>query len=50
MRLHKVAINQNVVYAYDHKIIKPLSENVVHECEKCGGRISESKKHHQELT
>jgi hypothetical protein len=49
MLLHGVAINQNVVYVDDHKVIKPFSENVIHECAKCGGRIGESKKHHQEL-
>jgi hypothetical protein len=30
MLLHRVVINQNVVYVYDHKIIKPFPENVVH--------------------
>jgi hypothetical protein len=49
MLLHGVAINQNVVYVDDHKVIKPFSENVIHECAKCGGRIGESKRHHQEL-
>jgi len=44
---HRDVINQNVVYVYDHKIIKPLSENVIHECAKCGRCIGESKRHHQ---
>jgi hypothetical protein len=47
MLLHKVVIDQNVVYVYDYKIIKPLLENVIHECAKCGGCIGESKRHHQ---
>jgi len=47
--LHKVVIDQNVIYVYDHKIIKPFLENVVYECAKCGECIGESKKHHQEL-
>jgi hypothetical protein len=49
MLLHKVVIDQNAFYVYDHKIIKPLSKNVVHECAKCGGCIGESKRHHQEF-
>jgi hypothetical protein len=48
MFIHLVTINQNVVYVYDHKIIKPLLENVVDECAKCGECIGESKKYHQE--
>jgi hypothetical protein len=47
MFLHKVIIDQNVVYVYDLKIIKPLLENVVHECVKCDKCIGESKRHHQ---
>jgi hypothetical protein len=43
MFFHIVVIDQNVVYVYDHKIIKPLLENVVHECAKCGKCIGESK-------
>jgi hypothetical protein len=46
MLLHGVAINQNVVYVDDHKVIKPLSENVIHEGAKCGGCICEPKRHH----
>jgi hypothetical protein len=46
MLFHKVVIDQNVVYVYDHKIIKPPPENVIHECAKCGGCIGESKRHH----
>jgi hypothetical protein len=42
---HIVAIDQNLVYVYDHKVIEPLSKNVVHECAKCGGCINESKRH-----
>jgi hypothetical protein len=49
MLLHAVAINQNVIYVDDDKVIKPLSENVIHEGAKCGGCIGESKMHHQEL-
>jgi hypothetical protein len=49
MLLHKITINQNVIYAYDHKIIKPLSKNVIHEGAKCGGCIGESKMHLQKL-
>jgi hypothetical protein len=37
MLFHGVAINQNVIYVDDHKVIKPLSENVIHEGAKCGG-------------
>jgi hypothetical protein len=43
MLLHKVVIDQNVIYVHDHKVIKPLSDNVIHEGAKCGGCISESK-------
>jgi hypothetical protein len=49
MLFHKVVIDQNVIYMYDHKIIKPLLENVIHGFEKCGECIGESKRHHQEL-
>jgi hypothetical protein len=49
MLFHKVVIDQNVVYVYDHKIIKPLAKNVVHECAKCGECMGECKMHHQEL-
>jgi len=49
MLLHGVAINQNVIYVDNHKIIKPFSKNVVHEGAKCGRCIGESKRHHQEL-
>jgi len=38
--LYGVVINQNVVYVNDHKVIKPLSENVIHEGAKCGGCIT----------
>jgi hypothetical protein len=46
MFLHGINIDENVVYVYDHKIIKPLSKDVIHECAKCGGCIGESKRHH----
>jgi hypothetical protein len=46
MLLHRVVIDQNVVYVYNHKVIKPLLENVIHESAKCGGCIGESKRHH----
>jgi hypothetical protein len=49
MLLHGVVINQNVVYVDDHKVIKPLLENVIHEGAKCGGCIGEPKRHHQEF-
>ncbi len=49
MLLHKVSIDQNAVHVYDHKIIKPLLENVIHESAKCDECINESKNHHQEL-
>jgi hypothetical protein len=49
MLLHGATINQNVVYVDDHKVIKPLSENVIHEGAKCGGCIGEAKRHHQEF-
>jgi len=49
MFLHGIVIDQNVVYVNDHKIIKSLSENVIHEGVKCGGCIGEPKRHHQEL-
>jgi hypothetical protein len=38
-----------IVYVNDHKVIKPFSENVIHESAKCGGCIGEPKGHHQEL-
>jgi hypothetical protein len=49
MLFQKVVIDQKVVSVYNHKIIKPLLENVVHECAKCGMCIGESKQHHQEF-
>ncbi len=49
MLLHKVVIDQNDVYVYDHKIIKPFLKNVVHECAKCGKCIGECQKHHKKL-
>jgi len=49
MLLHGIAIDQNVIYVYEHKIIKPLTKNVVHERAKCGERIGESEGHHQEF-
>jgi hypothetical protein len=49
MLFHKVVIDQNVVYVYDHKIIKPLFKNVVHKCAKCGRCIGELRRHHQKL-
>jgi hypothetical protein len=49
MLFHRVAIDQNVIYVYDHKVIKPLLENVIHESAKCGECIGESKRHHQEF-
>ncbi len=39
MLRHRVAIDQNVIYVYDHKVIKPFSKNVIHEGAKCGGCI-----------
>jgi hypothetical protein len=29
MFFHKVVIDQNIVYVYGHKVIKPLLENVI---------------------
>jgi hypothetical protein len=49
MFLHKVVIDQNVIYVYNHEAIKALLENVILEGEKCGEYIGESKRHHQEL-
>ncbi len=49
MLFHIVAIDQNVIYVYDHEVIKPLLENVIHESAKCGKCISESKRHHQKF-
>jgi hypothetical protein len=49
MLLHKIVIDQNVVYVYDHEVIKPLPEDVIHEGAKCGRCIGESKRHHQKL-
>ncbi len=49
MLFHGIAINQNVVYVDDHNVIKPLSENVIHEGAKCGRCIVEPKRYHQEL-
>jgi hypothetical protein len=46
MLLHKVVIDQNVIDVYNHKIIKPLSKNVIHEGAKCGRCIGEPKRHH----
>jgi hypothetical protein len=49
MFLHNVAINQNVIYVYNHKIINLFLENVVLECAKYGRCIGESKRHHQKF-
>ncbi len=49
MLFHIVVIDQNVIYVYNHKIIKPFPENVIHECGKCGKCTNEPKKHHQEF-
>jgi hypothetical protein len=49
MLLHGVVIDQNVVYVYDHKVIKPFLENVTSEGAKCGGCIGKSKRYHQEF-
>ncbi len=49
MFLHGIAIDQNVVYVYNHKVIKLFPKNVIHECAKCGECISESERHHKEL-
>jgi hypothetical protein len=49
MFLHGITIDQNVIYVYDHKVVKPLLEDVIHECAKHGGCIGESKRHHQKL-
>jgi len=49
MLFHRIVVEQNFIYVYDHKVIKPLLENVIHEGAKCGGCIGESKRHHQEL-
>jgi hypothetical protein len=35
MLLHKVVIDQTVVYVYDHEVMKPFPENVIHENAKC---------------
>jgi hypothetical protein len=47
MFLQGATIDQNVVYVDDDKIIEPFLENVIHESAKCGGCISEPKRHHQ---
>ncbi len=49
MLLQGATIDQNVVYVNDYKIIKPFSENIVHEGAKRGGCIGEPKGHHQEF-
>jgi hypothetical protein len=49
MFLHRIVIDQNVVYVYDHKVIKPLSENVVHEGATRGACVGEFERHHQKL-
>jgi hypothetical protein len=49
MLLHKVVIDQDVVYVYDDEVIKPLPKNVIHEGAKCGRCIGESKRHQHEL-
>jgi len=49
MLLQGAIIDQNVVYVDDDKIIKPFSENVIHESAKCGGCVGEPKRHHQEF-
>jgi hypothetical protein len=36
MFCHGVAIDQNVIYVYDHKVVKSFPENVIHECAKHG--------------
>jgi hypothetical protein len=46
---HGVVVDQNVIYVYDHKVIKPVPENVIHERAKCGRCIGESEKHHQKF-
>jgi hypothetical protein len=46
MLLHKVVIDQNVVYVDDDEIIRPFPKNVIHESAKCGECISEPKRHH----
>jgi hypothetical protein len=47
--LHGDVVEQNLIYVYDYKIIKPLLENVVHDYAKHGECIGEPKRHHQEL-
>jgi hypothetical protein len=42
-------IDQNVVYVDDHKVIKPLPEDVIHDSAKCGRCIGELKGHHHEF-
>jgi hypothetical protein len=43
-------IDQNVVYVDDDdKVIKSFLGNVIHESAKCGGCVSEPKRHHQEF-
>jgi hypothetical protein len=49
MLLQGATIDQNVVYVNDDKVIKPFSENVIHESAKHGGCVGEPKRHHQEF-
>jgi hypothetical protein len=46
MLLQGATIDQNVIYVNDDKVIKPLSENVIHESVECGRCIGEPKMHH----
>jgi hypothetical protein len=49
MLLQGAAIDQNVIYVDDDKVIKPFSENVIHESAECGRCIGEPEGHHQEF-
>jgi hypothetical protein len=39
MFLHKIVIDQNVVYVYNHEVVKPLLENVIHEVQNVVGAL-----------
>jgi hypothetical protein len=39
MRFHRVIIDQNVIYVYDHKIIKPFSKNVIMKVQNMVGAL-----------
>jgi len=39
MFFHRIIIDQNVIYVYDHKVIKPLSEDVFMKVQNVAGAL-----------